>query len=59
MHRHICITKAAEVRPIPSEAGHQVLKGDEDDTGRGRIGHAGLAARALPLGRYPGGGRTG
>ena len=26
---------------------------DEDDTGRGRIGHAGHAARALPLGRYP------
>ena len=26
---------------------------DEDDTGKGRIGHAGLAARALPLGRYP------
>ena len=26
---------------------------DEDDTGRGWIGHAGPAARALPLGRYP------
>ena len=26
---------------------------DEDDTGRGRIGHAGLAARALSLERYP------
>lgn len=26
---------------------------DEDDTGKGRIGHAGFAVRALPLGRYP------
>ena len=26
---------------------------DEDDTSKGRIGHAGLATRALPHGRYP------
>ena len=44
---------------IRREAGDRVLEGDEDDPGRGRIGHAGLAAGRYPSGAIPGRGRKG
>ena len=48
----------SEVKPVAG-AGDRVLDGDEDDICRGWIGHAGLAARALSLGRYPWGRENG